>query len=244
MLRGRRPPPWCRWPRQVCTRTAATWRPASCTAAPCSRASPRLDRQILQISVMFSPYIHIHVFFLFSHSLSTHAPTQLLRPSAALYLVSGHRHVTLVPRVLDTSHVTVEWVPGTRDSYNNVIVLHKSQRRGCPHAGAVQARLPAGRLQHLQQRECIMSQTLDISFYLQIYTYISFYLFKINSGYNPESGLTSHWFCWSCWQLMRLLVKTLQRRKETVLRFTLRAGMLTATSMVLRSPQSPHHELR
>lgn len=64
---------------------------------------------------MFSPYIHIHVFFLFSHSLSTHAPTQLLRPSAALYLVSGHRHVTLVPRDLDTSHVTVEWVLGTRD---------------------------------------------------------------------------------------------------------------------------------
>ena len=177
MLRGRRPPPWCRWPRQVCTRTAATRRPASCTAAPCSRAWPRLDRQILQISVMFSPYIHIHVFFLFSHSLSTQAPTQLLRPSAALYLVSGHRHVTLVPRDLDTSHVTLEWVPGTRDSYNNVIVLHKSQRSGCPHAGAVKARLPARRLQHLQQRQCIMSQTLDILFNLHPNIHLYLFLF-------------------------------------------------------------------
>ena len=130
MLRGRRPPPWCRWPRQVCTRTAATWRPASCTAAPCSRAWPRLDRQILQISVMFSPYIHIHVFFLFSNSLSTQAPTQLLRPSAALYLVSGHRHVTLVPRDLDTSHVTSEWVHVTGFVTTNNMLLSYTSPRG------------------------------------------------------------------------------------------------------------------
>ena len=39
-------------------------------------------------------------------------------------------------------------------------------------------------------------------------------------------SLTSHWFCWSCWQLIRLLVKMLHRRNETAFKFT-----LTATSI-------------
>ena len=144
---------------------------------------------------MFSPYIHIHVFFLFSNSLSTHAPTQLLRPSAALYLVSGHRHVTLVPRDLDTSHITVEWVLGTRDGYNNVIVTYcptqvpeerLSSRRSCQGPSpSPTAATPATARMYNESNTGYFISSPSIS----THKYIFFSFFQI-SGYNPDRPRT------------------------------------------------------